>query len=144
MPITLCRLCWLNTRSTASTSGEVASTRSRTRLAITRSRSGRGAEAGRDDDLDVAQGQRAARGALDQAQPAPGQARVDTEYEHATSRIRTGVRTLAGKADADQGDTLWPLAGGRARALPTPHATGSLGSHRMADHLGEALARCTR
>ena len=46
VPITLCRLCWLNMRSTASTSGEVASTRSRTRLAIRRRRSGRGAEAG--------------------------------------------------------------------------------------------------
>ena len=96
----------------------------------------------RGDHLDVPEGQRPAEGALDEAHAAPGQARIDPEYAHATSRYEQvfapyrerGARHAARHA----------CAAGPAPPRQPVTATCALlrrhrvaGVHRMAHDLGE-------
>ena len=86
VPITVCRLCWLNIRSMATTSGRQLLDELLDAPADHEQPLGQGIGGGRGDHLDMPKGQRPAERALDEAHPTAGQARIHPEYAHVTSR----------------------------------------------------------
>ena len=80
--MTVRTLCWLNTRSTATASGRCSAIQASTARSMASSRAPMSSSGGVRDHADVDERQRAARGALDHAEAAAGQAGVDPEHPH--------------------------------------------------------------
>ena len=118
VPITVRTLCWLKTRSTATTSGRCrrSSARPRRRPPAGASRAARRPGCGRRRRRRSGpRGRR--RPAVDHAEPAPGQPRVDAEHPHprspscransrSTGRLPVGARPAPGRAGAHVRSTL--------------------------------------
>ena len=82
VPITVRTLCWLNIRSIATVSGRSRSIIDSTCTAMVSSRSARSASGGGADDDHLDHPRRQTRAAVDDADAAPGQPRVNAEHPH--------------------------------------------------------------